>query len=380
MKHGFRQKNKGGLFPPFLHAHPELFPPDRFRFGVSIIEDSNMMNFIDEAKIYVQSGAGGNGCMSFRREKHVPRGGPNGGDGGNGGDVIVSANSEVSSLLDCRYRKHYRAERGGHGQGSDKHGANGADSVISVPVGTVVRNAETGDILADLNRADDTVVAVKGGRGGRGNARFATSTNQAPRRADEGGSGEKTELLLELKLLADVGITGFPNAGKSTLISKVSAARPKIADYPFTTLVPNLGVVKWDDHKTFVMADIPGIIEGAHKGTGLGTRFLRHVERTKLLVHMIDMSPFTDREPIEDYEKINSELRSYDTELADKPRIVALNKTDIPEAEEKAEELAGHFREKGIEAIAISAVTGANVKTLVRKIGMTLEKMKKGET
>ncbi len=339
-----------------------------------------MVKFIDEAKINVQSGAGGNGCVSFRREKHVPRGGPNGGDGGDGGDIVVAGNSDISSLLDCRYRRHYRAGRGAHGEGSRKHGANGEKLVISVPVGTVVRNSETGKILADLQKAGDSVIAARGGRGGRGNARFATSTNQAPRRADEGSPGEKLELFLELKLLADVGIIGFPNAGKSTLISKVSATRPKIADYAFTTLVPNLGVVKWGDYKTFTMADIPGLIEGAHKGSGLGIRFLRHIERTKLLVHLIDISPFTEREPLKDWKKINSELRLYSEILAEKPQIIALNKTDIAGAREKAEEVAGIFAAMGVETVAISAVTGADLETLVRKIGTTLEKMKQGET
>ncbi|QMU56203.1 MAG: GTPase ObgE [Candidatus Mycalebacterium zealandia] len=338
-----------------------------------------MVKFIDEAKIYIQSGAGGNGCMSFRREKHVPRGGPSGGDGGDGGDVTVSASGQVSSLLDCRYQRHYRAKRGAHGEGSGKHGASGDSLVISVPVGTVVRNSETREILADLRHDGESVIAARGGRGGRGNLRFTTSTNQAPRRADDGQPGENFEIFLELKLLADVGITGFPNAGKSTLISKVSAARPKIADYPFTTLVPSLGVVRWGDHKTFTMADIPGIIEGAHKGTGLGIRFLKHVERTKILVHMIDMSPVEKREPLEDYEKINSELRLYNEELAAKPQIVALNKTDIPEACERAEQITRILAEKGIEAVTISAVTGEGTQTLVNKIGILLEEIGEGK-
>lgn len=338
-----------------------------------------MVQFIDEAKIYVQSGAGGNGCMSFRREKHVPRGGPNGGDGGDGGNVELSASAKVGSLLDCRYKKRYRAERGAHGEGANRHGANGSDVVIPVPVGTVVRDADTGKVFTDLRRAGDNFIVAKGGRGGRGNSRFATSTNQAPRRADEGRPGEQIKLLLELKLIADVGITGFPNAGKSTLISKTSAARPKIADYPFTTLVPNLGVVKWGDYKTFTMADIPGIVEGAHKGTGLGIRFLRHVERTKLLVHMIDASPFTRRDPLEDYEKVNFELRSYEPGLATKPQIIAINKIDIPQAAEKANELVGHFARKGVEAVAISSVAGTNLKTLIHKIGTMLEKLEQSE-
>ncbi|MGI9559053.1 MAG: GTPase ObgE [Thermodesulfobacteriota bacterium] len=338
-----------------------------------------MVKFIDEAKIYVQSGAGGKGCMSFRREKHVPRGGPNGGNGGNGGDVVIKASPQVGSLLDCRYKRHYRGGRGTHGGGGDKHGGGGEEMVITVPVGTTVKNFETGEIMADLSAPGDSVTAAKGGRGGRGNASFKTSTNQAPRRADDGKPGEKAEIFLELKLLADVGITGFPNAGKSTLISKASAAKPKIADYPFTTLVPNLGVVKWGDYKTFIMADIPGIIEGAHKGAGLGMRFLRHVERTKLLIHMIDMSPFTKRDPFEDYEKINSELRLHNRELANKPQIVALNKTDIPEAGENTERLKKILAGKGIEAVAISAVTGENVRTLVNRAGMMLEEIRERE-
>ena len=247
-------------------------------------------------------------------------------------------------------------------------------------MGAVIRNVDTGETLADLGSPSDTVVAARGGRGGRGNTRFATSTNQAPRRVEDGRPGEKTELFLELKLLADVGITGFPNAGKSTLISKASAARPRIADYKFTTLVPNLGVVRWGDYKTFTMADIPGLIEGAHTGSSLGIRFLRHIERTKLLIHLIDMSPFTGREPLEDYEKVNTELRSYDPRLAEKPQIVAFNKTDIPEAEEKIRELTGHFAKMGIDTVAISAVTGANVKTLIQKTGVMLEKIRGGET
>ena len=338
-----------------------------------------MIKFIDEAKIFVESGAGGNGCVSFRREKHVPRGGPDGGNGGNGGNVIVRADSAVRSLLDCRYKRHYRGGRGGHGGGGSKNGKNGKDITISVPVGTTVRREKTGGIIADLSAPGREVAAAKGGRGGRGNGGFATSTNQAPRIAYDGAPGEKFEIFLELKLLADVGIAGFPNAGKSTLISKASAAKPKIADYPFTTLVPNLGVVPWGDHKTFTMADIPGIVPGAHKGSGLGARFLRHVERTRVIIHMIDMSPLTDRDPLEDYEAINSELRLYDPALADKPQIVALNKTDIPEAAESAEQLAEFFKSKGVRAVAISAVTGAGVRTLINGVGAMLEALEEEE-
>ncbi|MCY4047708.1 MAG: GTPase ObgE [Candidatus Dadabacteria bacterium] len=337
-----------------------------------------MIQFIDEAKIFVESGGGGNGCVSFRREKHVPRGGPDGGNGGNGGDVIVRAVAGVRSLLDCRYKRHYRAGRGGHGGGGNKNGGNGGDVVINVPVGTVVRREKAGAIIADLSTEGREVAAAKGGRGGRGNCGFATSTNQAPRTAYDGAEGEKSEIFLELKLLADVGIAGFPNAGKSTLISKASAAKPKIADYPFTTLVPNLGVVRWGDHKTFTMADIPGIIPGAHKGSGLGLRFLRHVERTRVIVHMIDVSPFSGRDPLEDYAAINSELRLYGAALADKPQIIALNKTDIPEAAEKAAQLAEFFKGKGIRAEAISAATGAGVRALINSVGEMLEQEEAG--
>ena len=332
-----------------------------------------MIKFIDEAKIYVQSGAGGNGCVSFRREKHVPRGGPDGGDGGDGGDVIVRASSDVGSLLDCRHRSHYRAQRGKHGGGSGKNGKNGEDTVIKVPVGTTVRRKRKGKPIADLCEPGWSVVAAKGGKGGHGNGRFATSTNQAPRTAYDGAEGENLEIFLELKLLADVGIAGFPNAGKSTLISKVSAAKPKVADYPFTTLSPNLGVVEWKDHKTFTVADIPGIVEGAHEGAGLGIRFLRHIERTKVIIHMIDLSPFTGRDPLEDYGKINSELCLYNAALADKPQIVALNKTDIPETSENTGRLTEFFTAKGISAVAISAVTGKNLDTLIDRVGTMLE-------
>src|SRR3989337_1963612 len=252
-----------------------------------------MVKFVDEGKIYVKSGRGGKGCVSFRREKFVPRGGPNGGDGGNGGSVILIARQNMSSLLDHRYKQHYKAENGEHGRGKDQHGKNAPTLLVPVPVGTVVKDFFTGEILGDLTEDGDTLVVAKGGRGGRGNARFATPTNRAPRYAEPGEEAEERTLLLELKLLADVGIIGFPNAGKSTLISRISAARPKIADYPFTTLIPNLGVVSYNEGKTFVVADIPGLIKGAHEGTGLGIKFLRHIERTKVLIHLIDLFPIS---------------------------------------------------------------------------------------
>ena len=324
-----------------------------------------MVKFIDEAKIYVKSGAGGRGCVSFRREKYVPRGGPNGGDGGNGGDVTVITNENMTSLLDHRYKQHYRAKRGEHGKGKDMHGKNAETLHIPVPMGTIVRDFGTGDVLGDLTEKDETLLVAKGGRGGKGNARFATSTNQAPKIAEPGGEGEEKTLLLELRLLADVGIIGFPNAGKSTLISRISAARPKVADYPFTTLVPNLGVVSYGDGKTFVIADIPGIIEGAHEGAGLGIQFLRHVERTKILIHLIDLSPDTGRDPLDDYETLNRELEAYSAELSRKPQIVAPNKIDITEAREKLKEVKKYFDKKGITICPVSSATGAGLKELV---------------
>ena len=334
-----------------------------------------MVKFIDEAKIYVKSGAGGRGCISFRREKYVPHGGPNGGDGGNGGDVVVITNENMSSLLDHRYKQHYKAKRGEHGKGKDMHGKNAETLYIPVPMGTIVRDFETGEVLGDLTEKDETLLVAKCGKGGKGNARFATSTNQAPRTAELGGEGEERTLHLELKLLADVGIIGFPNAGKSTLISRISAARPKVADYPFTTLVPNLGVVSYGDGKTFVVADIPGIIEGAHEGAGLGIQFLRHVERTKLLIHLLDLSPATGRDPLDDYETLNRELEAYSAELSKKPQIVAPNKIDITESREKLKEVKKYFDEKGIIIFPVSSATGEGLKELIRETGKRLESL-----
>ena len=334
-----------------------------------------MVKFIDEAKIYIKSGAGGRGCVSFRREKYVPRGGPNGGDGGNGGDVVMITNENMSSLLDHRYRQHYRAKRGEHGKGKDMHGKNADTLYIPVPVGTIVRDFDTGEVLGDLTEANETLLVAKGGRGGKGNARFATSTNQAPKTAEPGGESEERTLLLELKLLADVGIIGFPNAGKSTLISRISAARPKVADYPFTTLVPNLGVVSYGDGKTFIVADIPGIIEGAHEGAGLGIQFLKHIERTKLLIHLLDLSPVTGRDPVEDYETLNRELKAYSRELSKKPQIVAPNKIDITESRLKLDEVKKYFDRKRIKIFPISSATGEGLKELIRETGKRLEKL-----
>lgn len=334
------------------------------------------MQFIDEARIFVKSGKGGDGCVSFRREKFVAKGGPNGGDGGNGGDVIIAADGQMNSLLDHRYKKHYNAKNGENGRGKDQHGKNGADLIVPVPIGTIVKNLETEEILGDLTENNQQIVVAKGGRGGKGNARFTSSTNQAPRFATEGKDGEEFEIGLELKILADVGILGFPNAGKSTLISKISAAKPKIADYPFTTLVPNLGVVEYGDYKTFIIADIPGIIEGAHEGVGLGIQFLRHVERTHILIHMLDLTPDTDRNPIDDYKKMNKELRLYSEELAKKPQIIVLNKIDIADAEDISLKIENYFKDIGIEVYKISAITGKGTKELIYKVAEKLEKLK----
>jgi len=271
--------------------------------------------FIDKAKIYVRGGDGGNGAVAFRREKFVPKGGPSGGSGGRGGNVIFRADEGLRTLIDFKYRRHYYAERGGHGEGKDRHGRNGKDLIVRVPVGTVIKDAKTGEVIADLIYNGQEVVVARGGRGGRGNANFATPTNQAPTFAEKGEPGEEREIILELKLLADVGLVGMPNVGKSTIISKVSKARPKIANYPFTTLVPNLGTVYLSENDSFVIADIPGLIEGAHQGSGLGHEFLRHVERTKLLVHVLDVSESEGRDCIEDFETINRELYAYSPAL-----------------------------------------------------------------
>jgi GTPase len=323
------------------------------------------IKFVDEAKIFVKAGDGGNGCISFRREKYVPRGGPNGGDGGKGGDVIFRADGQLATLLDFRYRPLYHAERGQHGKGKNQEGRSAPDLVLRVPVGTVVRDAETGDLLRDLTQDDERFVVARGGRGGRGNARFATATNQAPRRAEPGREGESRSLLLELKLIADVGIIGYPNAGKSTLISRISAVKPKIADYPFTTLVPNLGVVSLGPSREIVVADIPGIIEGAHRGAGLGLQFLRHVQRTSLLLHLLDLSELNDRDPVQDFRTLNRELSLFDSALAEKPQLVALNKIDTPEAKKKLPRVRGYFKRMKKEAYPISALTGEGVSDLL---------------
>ncbi len=321
--------------------------------------------FYDRAKIYVKGGDGGNGVVSFRREKYVPEGGPNGGDGGNGGNVILKTDLGLRTLVDFRYGKHYKAARGQHGQGKNKHGKNGEDLVVRVPPGTVVKDEESGQVLGDLVEEGQSMIVAHGGRGGRGNARFASSYNRVPTFAEKGEPGEERWLLLELKLLADVGLIGFPNAGKSTLISRISAAKPKIAAYPFTTLVPNLGVVRLDEGKSFVVADIPGLVEGAHQGTGLGHRFLRHVERTRLLLHILDGGQTEGRDIIRDYQTINRELAHFNRELSRRLQIVVVNKMDLPGAEDNFQRLKEYLG-ADVTVLGISAVTGAGIDRLLR--------------
>ncbi|MGA1843141.1 MAG: GTPase ObgE [bacterium] len=327
--------------------------------------------FIDEATIHVKAGDGGRGCVSFRREKYCPKGGPDGGDGGDGGSVYIETDPNRHTLIDLYYRPLYRAGRGKHGQGKKKSGARGEDVIIKVPIGTVVRDPMIGEVLADLDRADVRFAAATGGRGGKGNAHFATATRQAPRFAQTGTPGEERDLKLELKLVADVGITGLPNVGKSTLISRISAARPKIADYPFTTLFPNLGVVRVGEFQSFVIADIPGLIEGAHQGVGLGTRFLKHVERSKILVHLVDISKDHDRHPVQDLQVINNELLHYGEDLGRKRQIVAGNKVDRA-SEEKCRALEKHCVQQGQPCFFVSALTGEGLKGLIDCIWKTL--------
>ena len=328
--------------------------------------------FIDEARIEAKAGDGGNGAVAFRREAHVPRGGPSGGNGGRGGDVFVQADAQQNTLIAFTHKMHFRAESGSHGGGKNQTGASGSDLVIKVPVGTVVYEIETGLLIADLAEAGQRALVAAGRRGGRGNFTFRSATNQAPRIAENGEPGEERSLRLELKLLADVGIVGIPNAGKSTLLSRISAARPKIADYPFTTLEPNLGTILIDN-RDMVWADIPGLIEGAHEGAGLGHQFLRHIERTRLIVHLLDgMSP----DPLGDYEVINQELELFNPALAAKPQIVVMNKLDLTEALERWPDVAAGLRKRGVaEPIAISAVSGEGVQALLRRAADTLAEL-----
>jgi GTP-binding protein len=329
--------------------------------------------FVDEAKIHVTAGGGGNGCMAFRREKFVPRGGPSGGDGGDGGSVYLESTTHLNTLLKFRFNKEFRARRAGHGEGSNRHGKNSKDLVIQVPVGTVVYDNATGDKLVDFDAEGVRFLVAKGGRGGRGNARFATSTNQAPRRADPGTPGEERDLRLELKLLADVGLVGFPNVGKSTLISRLSAARPRIADYPFTTLEPSLGVVAVDEEQSFVMADIPGLIAGAHEGKGLGDRFLKHVERTRVLLHLIDVAEFAGRDPIEDYHVILKELEGFSREVAKKPMLMVASRVDAAGDSNRLFLLREFCRKLKRPLYEISSVTGEGLEELKRATWASLQ-------
>jgi len=330
------------------------------------------MQFIDYAKIFVTSGNGGKGCVSFRREKYVPKGGPDGGDGGRGGSIIIKASDQINTLLDFKYKREFHARNGQNGMGKKMHGKDAGDLIISVPVGTVIKDADSNNTVADLIQDGDYFIAAKGGRGGLGNAHFATATKQVPRYAQPGEEGEEKWLILELKLLADVGLIGFPNAGKSTLISVISAAKPKIADYPFTTLVPNLGVVKLRDHKTCVVADIPGLIEGAHKGAGLGSRFLRHIERTRIFLHLIDVSGTADDDPVAQYIKIRKELESYSPALLLKPETIVATKIDSVSDKTKIDRLEKYCKNNGIEFQKISSVTGKGISTLLNHLSKTL--------
>ena len=326
---------------------------------------------MDTAKIQVVAGNGGNGCISFRREKYVPRGGPDGGDGGNGGSIILIATLGMSTLIDLHHNPRQVAGNGGHGSGKQRDGADGADRIIKVPVGTIIKDSKTDELLADLTEPEQTVIVASGGIGGKGNSRFKSSTFQVPRVAEKGEPGQEREIRLEIKLIADVGLVGYPNAGKSTLLARTSAATPKIASYPFTTLIPNLGVVRIDQEKNFVLADIPGLIEGAHKGAGLGHQFLRHIERTKILIHVIDLSASDGRDPIKDYEQLNNELGLYNAMLTDLPQLVALNKIDMPSSVENLERVTEYFGKRKV--FPISAVTGQGVDSLMQQAYRSLQ-------
>ncbi len=321
--------------------------------------------FVDKAKINIKAGNGGNGCVSFRREKYVPAGGPDGGDGGRGGNIIFVVDSGMSTLMDFRYKKKYKAQNGEDGRSTKSSGRDAEDTIIKVPPGTIVKDIETDLIIADMVETDQTFIVAKGGKGGWGNQHFATPTRQAPKFAKSGEPGEEKEIILELKLLADVGLIGFPNVGKSTLLSVVSEARPKIANYHFTTLEPNLGVVNLGQGNSFVLADIPGLIEGAHSGVGLGHQFLRHVERTRLFIHVVDVSGIEGRDPIVDFDAVNKELKEYNASLLERPQIVAANKMDLPGAEEQYEIFKNTIEERGYKVFGISAATNKGVKELM---------------
>ncbi|OLC66714.1 MAG: hypothetical protein AUG80_13475 [Candidatus Rokubacteria bacterium 13_1_20CM_4_68_9] len=329
--------------------------------------------FVDEIEIFVKGGDGGAGCVSFRREKYVPYGGPDGGDGGHGGSVWLEADPALTTLLDYHYKRHYQAERGQHGKGANRHGAGGDDLTLRVPVGTVVSDRESDETLGDLTGPGQRILVQAGARGGRGNARFASATNRAPRKADLGRPGDGRWLRLELKLLADVGVIGFPNAGKSTLVSRVSAATPKIADYPFTTTTPQLGIVRVDVHSSFVIADLPGLIPGAAEGKGLGHQFLRHTERTRLLLHVLDLDPQTGRDPLDDLRVIDEELARYSESLAARPQIIVPNKIDLPEAAPRREAVERFCASRGLPVMPISAATGRGLTELMNAVAGALE-------
>lgn len=330
--------------------------------------------FVDEVRIKIKAGDGGNGCVSFHREKYVARGGPDGGDGGRGGSVAFRANASMRTLLDFRYKRRYRAFDGESGSGNMMRGKDGETMIVDVPPGTIVKDAQTGRVIADLFHPGEVKTVLAGGHGGKGNARFATSTRQTPRFAQMGQKRKEYDVTLELKLIADVGLIGFPNVGKSTLLSVISRARPKVANYPFTTLSPNLGVVAADG-QSFVVADIPGLIEGAHEGAGLGQEFLRHIERTRMLVHVVDVSGLEGRDPIKDYDLINAELGHYSKELLRRPQIIAANKTDLPDAEKNVDRLKAHIEDKNMEVYAISAATGDGIKPLLRGVWRMLAQL-----
>ncbi|ASV68846.1 GTPase ObgE [Cytobacillus sp. FSL W7-1323] len=328
--------------------------------------------FVDQVKVYVKGGDGGNGMVAFRREKYVPKGGPAGGDGGKGANVVFIVEEGLRTLMDFRYKRHFKAERGEHGMSKNQHGRNSKDMIIKVPPGTVVTDAETGEVIADLTEHGQQAIIAKGGRGGRGNSRFATPANPAPELSEHGEPGQEREVMLELKLLADVGLVGFPSVGKSTLLSVVSAARPKIGAYHFTTIVPNLGMVETEDNRSFVMADLPGLIEGAHSGVGLGHQFLRHIERTRVIVHVIDMSGMEGRDPYEDYVTINNELQEYNLRLTERPQIIVANKMDMPDAEEHLAAFKEQLEEE-YPIFPISAVTRSGLRELLFAIADKVE-------
>lgn len=328
--------------------------------------------FVDQVKIYVKGGDGGNGMVAFRREKYVPKGGPAGGDGGHGANVVFEVEEGLRTLMDFRYKRHFKAPRGEHGMSKNQHGKNSADMIVKVPPGTVVSDANTGEIIADLTEHGQRAIIAKGGRGGRGNTRFATPANPAPELSEKGEPGVERDIIMELKLLADVGLVGFPSVGKSTLLSSVSAAKPKIAEYHFTTIVPNLGVVETGDGRSFVMADLPGLIEGAHEGVGLGHQFLRHIERTRVIVHVIDMSGQEGRDPYEDYVTINKELEEYNLRLTERPQIIAASKMDMPDSEENLKAFKEQL-EDDVPVFPISSVTHEGLRELLFAVADKIE-------